>query len=66
MERRVFLPEYNTWATEVDIKVKCNNYDYFLSGCTSESLNLLLETQLEHENYEMAELIKKHIELKKK
>ncbi len=64
--RKVFLPEYNIWATEVDINVTCNDWDYFLGCGTSEDLGRLLTTQIEHENYEMAELIKKHIELKKK
>ncbi len=64
--RKVFLPEYNVWATEVDLNVKCNDWDYFLSCGTIEDLERLLDTQIRHENYEMAALVKKHIELKTK
>ncbi len=63
--RKVFLPEYNILATEVDLNLTCNDWDYFLSCATLEDLDRMLTTQIHHENYEMAALIKKHIELKK-
>lgn len=50
----------------VDIKLHCDNYDLFYSIFDVETLNRMLDTQIKHENYEHAEMIKKHIALKEK
>lgn len=63
--RKVFIPELNTFGEEVDYQLKCDDMDWFLSAWDIETLERMLETQLLHENYEMAELIKKHIDIKK-
>lgn len=63
--RKVFIKELNRFGEEVDYTLTCNDNDAFLSVWDIETLERILKTQLEHENYEMAELVKKHIELKR-
>jgi len=64
--RKVFIPELNTLAEAVDYVMTCTDNDAFLRCMDVEGLERLLKTQLEHEKYELAELIKKHIEIKTK
>jgi hypothetical protein len=62
--RKIYIEEFDCFGDEIDVSVKCNNWDAFLKVWDIETLNRLLKTSVAQENYEMAELIKKHIELK--
>lgn len=63
--RKVYIEEMNCFGEEVDYTLTCIDNDAFLRVWDVETLERILKTQLEHENYEMAELVKKHIELKR-
>jgi hypothetical protein len=63
--RKVFIKELNCFGEEIDVTLTCSDNDAFLSVWDIETLERILKTQLEHENYEMAELVKKHIEMKR-
>lgn len=62
--RKVFLNEFNCFGEEIDYTLECDNIDEFLQLCNIKDLERLLNTQLKHEKYEMAELIKRHIKQK--
>ena len=62
--RKVFIPELNAFGEEVDYTLTCSDNDAFLRVWDIETLERILKTQLEHENYEMAELVQKHINIK--
>jgi hypothetical protein len=64
-KRTVFIKELNTFGTEVDMTLTCSDYGSFLRVLDIKTLERILKTQLEYENYEMAELVKKHIEFKR-
>ncbi len=50
--------------TEVLVNIECNDWDYFYSAWDIDTLKRMLQTQITHENYEMAEIITKHIGFK--
>ena len=62
--RKVFIEEMNCFGEEVDFTLTCNDNDAFLEVWDIETLERVLKTRLEHENYEMAELVNKHIKIK--
>lgn len=51
---------------EVDVSLMTNDLDGFLSVWDIATLKKILTTQLENENYEMASVVQKHIDLKTK
>lgn len=59
--RVVFIPQLNTFGTKFNYEFDCNDWDAFYTSFDLEGLNKLLEHQLEIENYEAAEVIKKYI-----
>jgi len=63
-KRVVYLKEFDTFGEEVDVKVTCNNWNAFLRVWDIETLQLIMDTQIQNENYEAAGLIKEHIERK--
>lgn len=63
-KRPVYLEWLGRIGTAVDYELVCDNIDNFLSVWDIETLQLMLKTQLEHENYEAAEQITKYIKLK--
>lgn len=58
--RQVFNKETNSIELEIDVIMTMNNEycDTFLNLRTTKELKSLLQTQVEAENYEMAEKIK--------
>lgn len=44
----------------------CSNWDAFFGIMELESLEMFLKSAIEHENYEIVETIKKHIDRKRK
>ena len=69
MKKKILLNGPNggddQWAYEVDcILTVSGDPKWFLDLMENESLKLMLETAIEKEDYETAELIKKHIESK--
>lgn len=62
---KIFIPELNCFGEEQEIKIKCNNWPLFFHLCPVESLNLMMKSCLEDENYEMCELIKSELEKRK-
>jgi hypothetical protein len=64
--KRMFDPKTGDFFDGFEIKISCNNWDLFLSNkmWTVPLLEEQLTIALSEENYEMAELLKKHITLK--
>lgn len=59
-KRIIFLNEFNCLAEEHTIIGQVTNVELFLKLLTKEHLELLLETQIQEENYELAgEITKK-------
>ena len=65
--KKIFLPELNEFGYQLDVNCKLVDnegndvdpeiWDLFLKCWSIDTLKLLLETQIECENYEMATLI---------
>ncbi len=60
----VFIKEHNCFGQQFGYELACEDPDAFLRVWPLETLQLLLESQLAHQNYEMAEIIQKHIDNK--
>lgn len=66
-ERVVYIAEpLNRFGVEVDYTLTVSNPDEFFSAWDVDDLQLMLNTQLQNQNYEVAEIIQKNIELKQK
>lgn len=48
----------------VDVRISCDNWFAFYSVFNIEDLNRMLKTQIKNENFEHAEMIRKHIAVK--
>lgn len=62
--RKVFLKEYNCFGEEHTINLHITPIELFLKLLTKEELLRLLETQIQEEKYELAELINDELKLK--
>ena len=62
---KIFIPDWHTLGDEYEATLTTDNNDLFLRLCEDKNLELLLEAQIESENYKGAELIKKEIERRK-
>lgn len=60
--RKIYLKEYNCFAEEIDVELKCKNPYGFFKILDIETLKRILQTAIEKENYELANLIKNFIE----
>lgn len=63
--RRVYNKEFNAIVTEKSYTFDVTNIDAFIKLLDNDELKLLLDTQLEYEHYEAAEIIKKEIDNRK-
>jgi len=63
-KRKVFIPEFNCFGTEVDINLEIDNR--LINTLDIETLERLKKTQIEFENYESAGQIQKIINMKDK
>ena len=64
MGRKVYIKEFDCWGEEFEFILLCDNWNEFLSVWDIDTLQRLLKSSLEQENYEMAELINGNIKLK--
>lgn len=64
----VFIPELNTVGYQRDVKLLGSEeaIRQFLSWLPGDSLGMILQKQIDAENYEAVEMVKEIIDLKKK
>lgn len=62
---KIFIKDLNCFGYQKDSALMCDNVEEFLTVWNLETLELLLEKQIETENYSVAELIKKEIQNRK-
>jgi len=57
----IYIPDFDAMGERHTLYITCDNWDLFFRLCSQTERRAMLDTCIEQEDYEMAEMIKQYI-----